>query len=344
MSSIETKQPKYPIDFVLTYVDGGDPVWQEKRQKYLNNRVTALTKNYRSWDNLHYWFRCVAKFAPWVHKIYLVTDHQVPSWLNTASDKIVTVNHDDFIPEQYLPVFSANPIELNLHRIKGLSENFVFFNDDTFITGEVGPEYFFQDGLPCDYPVEMPYGANEPTFSHILSNDVALINTKYNRRKVLKEQKDKFYSKAYKQGRRKNLFYSLWKSDRFFGFENLHLPSCMLKSAYEAVWEEFYENLDMTCHKRFRSDYDVNQYIVQYWMYMHGMFHPYNWRSSTRSYQLNDTFSQKNNIFVACAGIRRPTMKLVCVNDAVIEHFETSSVVLNTAFESIVPDKCDFEI
>jgi len=97
---------------------------------------------YRDRDILRYWFRGVEKYANWVHRVYFVTDNQKPSWLNTACPKLEMVDHTDFIPSCYLPTFNANTIELNFHRINGLSEHFVAFNDDMFINQPVTPDYY----------------------------------------------------------------------------------------------------------------------------------------------------------------------------------------------------------
>ena len=70
-----------------------------------------------------------------------------PSWLNVANEKIVVVKHEDFIPKEYLPTFNSHTIELNLHRIKGLSEYFIYFNDDTFILDKLQEKDFFKNGL-----------------------------------------------------------------------------------------------------------------------------------------------------------------------------------------------------
>ena len=341
-----TEQPiraDHPIDFILTFVDGHDPVWQKKREKYLETDRMFLERNYRSWDNLHYWFRCIAKFAPWVRKIFLITDHQIPEWLNTKNEKIVTIFHEDYIPSQYLPVFSANPIELNFHHIKGLSEHFVYFNDDTFIVSPTDPETFFQNGLPCDYPTEMPNGISDPVFAHIMANNIMTINKKYNRRETLRKYRKKFYSRVSLDGLKSNLFFSLFRTERFFGFINSHLPSAMLKSAYEGAWAEFRDDLDRTCRNRFRSDTDLNQNFIHYWMYVHGLFHPYNLKSIGHSFQLNDTESANNNIEKACSAILSRSLKLICLNDALIDNFETTKTLINTAMETIVPEKCEFE-
>ena len=103
---------------------------------------------YRDWETLRYWFRGVEKFAPWVNKIYFVTCGHVPSWLNLDADKLVHVKHSDYIPEEYLPTFSSHPIELNVNRIRGLSEHFVYFNDDTFLCRSIPKEIFYRDGKP----------------------------------------------------------------------------------------------------------------------------------------------------------------------------------------------------
>ena len=72
----------------------------------------------------------------------------VPKWLNTAHEKIQIVKHEDFMAPAYLPTFNINSIELNLHRIKGLSEHFVFFNDDMFLIDFVRPEDFSKTDFP----------------------------------------------------------------------------------------------------------------------------------------------------------------------------------------------------
>ena len=128
------------IDFVIPWVDGSDLEWRKSKNKYsgkIDEPVDITDARYRDWDILKYWFRGVEKYAPWVHKIYFVTCGQKPDWLNENHDKLVLVNHEDYIPHEYLPTFSANPIELNFHRIKNLSEHFVYFNDDTFIINKI---------------------------------------------------------------------------------------------------------------------------------------------------------------------------------------------------------------
>ncbi len=110
------------IDFVLTWVDGNDPEWQKARAEYDTERALGnKASHYRDYGTLKYWFRAVEKFAPWVDKIHFVTCGQKPEWLNEENPKLRLVSHSDYMPADYLPTFSANPIELNFHRIEGLS-------------------------------------------------------------------------------------------------------------------------------------------------------------------------------------------------------------------------------
>ena len=99
-----------------------------------------------TWVEGKYWFRGIEKNAPWVHNIYFVTWGHLPAWLNTAHPKLHIIKHTDFIPPQYLPTYNSPTIELNLHRIPGLSENFVYFNDDGFLIRPVTPQHFFKSG------------------------------------------------------------------------------------------------------------------------------------------------------------------------------------------------------
>ena len=134
------------IDFVLPWVDGNDKAWQEEKNKYSGKKTDSgnCPERYRDWEQLKYWFRGVEKYANWVNKIFFVTCGQKPEWLNEKNEKLVLIEHSDYIPKEYLPTFSSHTIELNMNRIPGLSEQFVYFNDDVFIINEVKKNDFFE--------------------------------------------------------------------------------------------------------------------------------------------------------------------------------------------------------
>ena len=253
------------IDFVLPWVDGSDSAWIKQRNEYLGiKNDQTQDSRFRDWENLQYWFRGVEKFAPWVNHIYFVTWGHIPSWLNTDHPKLTVVKHEDYIPKQYLPTFSSHPIELNMHRIRGLSEQFVYFNDDTFIINKMEPEDFFRNGLPRDYCIETALvqdDINNP-FACILMNNAALVNMHYSKREVIGRNWKKWFHPAYGKMVFRNMLMLPYRE--FSSFKYSHISSSFLKSTFEEVWREEGEVLDRVCRTRFRSPGDVNQYVMIY--------------------------------------------------------------------------------
>jgi hypothetical protein len=144
------------IDIVYTWVNGSDEAWRQKKvscsQRYDGNASIEAQSDARFMDNeeLRYSIRSVFKYAPWVNRIYIVTDNQVPFWFDSNCAKVKIIDHKEiFVNVDFLPTFSARAIEANLHHIKGLSESFIYFNDDIFLGSQCIPEYFFlKDGRP----------------------------------------------------------------------------------------------------------------------------------------------------------------------------------------------------
>jgi hypothetical protein len=134
------------IDVVYTWVDSSDPRWILKKRIFTGNEKGDSADNslrYLSRDELRFSIRSVVKNAPWVRRIYVVTDEQKPSWLK-ESDKLKIVDHREIFPDpSVLPVFNSHAIESCLHRIPELSESFLYFNDDVFLGKPVTPEHFF---------------------------------------------------------------------------------------------------------------------------------------------------------------------------------------------------------
>ena len=144
------QQPPFPIDAVFTWVDGADPVWLEQkrllRQKLFGDSGAPgdadNTARFQDNNELRYALRSLARYAPWVRSVHLVTAGQKPLWLNTKNVNLVS--HRDIFPENVsLPVFSGRPIEFCVHRVPGLAEHFMYFNDDVMLGRPVCPEDFF---------------------------------------------------------------------------------------------------------------------------------------------------------------------------------------------------------
>lgn len=105
----------------------------------------GLLKNrFNDKNELKYSLRSVEMYAPWIRNVFVVTNGQVPGWLNLSHPRIRLVKHEDiFENKSHLPTFNSAAIEVNLHHIKGLSNKFLYFNDDIFLAQPVKLDDFF---------------------------------------------------------------------------------------------------------------------------------------------------------------------------------------------------------
>uniref|UniRef100_A0A8C5DXN8 N-acetylglucosamine-1-phosphotransferase subunits alpha/beta n=1 Tax=Gouania willdenowi TaxID=441366 RepID=A0A8C5DXN8_GOUWI len=95
-------------------------------------------------EELRYSLRSVEQHAPWVRHIFIVTNGQIPSWLNLDNPRVSVVSHQDiFLNHSHLPTFSSPSIETHIHRIPGLSQKFIYLNDDVMFGKDVWPDDFY---------------------------------------------------------------------------------------------------------------------------------------------------------------------------------------------------------
>ncbi len=329
------------IDFVVMWVDGGDPIWQAKKAEYSKSVDTSKNsmnsvKAYRDWGTFKYWFRGVEKFAPWVNKVYLVTDQQKPSWLNIASEKLVLVDHSDILRKDYLPVFSANPIESNIHRIPGLSEQFVFFNDDVYLTAPVEPtDFFSEDGLPKYNTALSPIIPERYGTGHFQVNDMEIVTSYFSRDEILKN--GKFLS--FKQGLKNIVKTLLYRNSKFIcGFWENHLTHPLLKSTMELVWEKETAILEKTSASRFRNPSDTNIWLFKYWQIASGKY-------EVADPKLGDLFSLDHAGPDFWKLLNSGKYKIMCINDGFnVQDEEQVMTDFIKAMEELFPEKSSFEL
>jgi hypothetical protein len=141
---------RFPIDLIFTWVDGADPEFIKSLARFrptsTNKAETTDAARFKSCDELRYALRSINQYAPWVRNIYIVTNGQLPQWLDTEHPAINIVPHRAILEERYLPTFNSHVIESALHRIPGLAEHYLYLNDDMMLTRPVSPEYFFSAG------------------------------------------------------------------------------------------------------------------------------------------------------------------------------------------------------
>ncbi len=330
------------IDFVLTYLDPNDVEWQKEKNRYSPNKFADVNPNrYRDWNNLQYFFRGVEKYAPWVRKIHFVTCGHLPKWLNTDHPKLNIVKHEDYIPEKWLPTFSSRCIDMNLHRIAGLSEHFVYFNDDMFLTAPVKEEVFFKNGLPCDSAILNPASVTEDGQTQIFLSpfiDLSLINHYFDRKSVMRSHPAKWINLKYGPELFRTL--NMLPYPRFRGFLPIHLPYSYNKNVYEKVWELEKDRLEEVSSHKFRELTDPNHWLFSYWQYASGKFTPRN-PNLGHAYQLRDEQMARK----AGAAIVKHRYKMVCLNDAIrdAEEFEKIIAIVNSSLEQILPEKSLYE-
>lgn len=348
--NLRTRKPEteinYPIDFVVTWVDGNDPVWSEEKAKYLRASDTLTQKDnpemrYRRWNTLRYWFRAVERFAPWTNQVILVTCGHLPEWLNTENEKLRIVRHTDYIPAEYLPTFSSHTIENNLWRIGELSEHFVYFNDDVFLMNEVKPSDFFCGEVPKHCAVSRPNrsGKQMCSFDHALINGLGEINSAFKMREVMDCYPEKWLNSRMKDYYEYNA--RTYRDNFLSGMYFSHLCVPLRKSSMRECSEKFADKLKETSRNRFRSYQDVNHQIFQLWEMVNGTFEPVE-----RGYYGRYKALTAENLPLIAADMKNEKLKCICLNDSdeiKDDAFDGVKSCLLRLFEEKLPEKCSFE-
>ena len=340
------KREQYPIDFVVTWLDSSDPVWIKEYQKYkgITPMGDQTAARFRDWGLFKYWFRAVENYAPWVNKVYLVTNGTFPKWVNTSNSKLVLVRHSDYIPENFLPTFNSCTIELYLNRIPGLSEHFVYFNDDFYINAPITPDYYFKNGLPCDSNRETFYNVPKynPTdrFSIYMSMlaDIGVINRDFDRKKTWRQSPKRWFGTHLGMGIITSLL--LYNKERFIGFNWKHNEQPFLKSIFDEAWEKEKDMLEKSC-TRFREEVTLNPYFFRYWQFATNRFHP------VKLNRIMKYRTVKQDIPSILKALDEQEYCSLCINDTpscTEEDLVQFKEVIHSAFKVKLPNKSSFEL
>ena len=140
----------FPIDLVFTWVNSEDPEWQDLYSQHSPNveRDGSSISRFKSRDELKYALRSWDEYAPFVRKIFIVSNCAPPTWLDMENKRIEWVPHEEILPESVLPTFSSHTIESSLHKVPGIAEHFIYSNDDFFLTRPAYPDdFYFPNGI-----------------------------------------------------------------------------------------------------------------------------------------------------------------------------------------------------
>lgn len=241
-SSARTDWYADPIDVVYTWVNSSDKGWQEKISEFKDlSEVDA--DRFDQCDELKYSIRSIEMYAPWVRNIFIFSNCAPPDWFE-PSDRVRWVMHEEVVPEVLLPLFNSHAIETFLHLVPGVSEKFLYFNDDFFLTGFVRPSDFFTAYGQSVSRLE-PYGAL-PYFQQLRDEGRA----------------EEWHCAA------------LNCADLLFSHQGVkptkahrHAPYALQKSLYEDLINTFQKEAAVTRNARFRqlSDFSFTSFLYHHY-------------------------------------------------------------------------------
>lgn len=276
-----------PIDLVYLWVNGSDPRWQHDFYTYIRldnpDRTFSTGKErFIEHDELRYALRSAYQYVPWIHTIYIVTNGQVPHWLDINHPQIRIISHKQIMPETALPTFNSYALETRIHLIPNLTNLFLFSNDDFYFLQRVGPSFFFTSNW---FPI-------------VRSSDM------------------KFTRKAAESSQYcRNIIYSVNLFSGRFGpsklFEPVHTISSYRKDDFLECANLFPNDFNRTTYSRFRSERSVHRSIVSYYSIKahSAVYIPY---SKSKYDALYMTISSKKHMKESLIK-HRP--KMICVND-----------------------------
>lgn len=297
------------IDIVIPYVTQNDLRWQitcKRVSKKIGRPYIVNSQRFRSWDNLQFLFRGIAKFMPWVGTIHFVVcaETQIPEWLNR--DTVHVVLHKDIIPRKYRPTFNSCCIEMFLKNIPGLREHFIYFNDDLFPISPFNETDFFTMGYPNLHYRKVYYSDSQNMFRHQCKAGLDMISQDFS---------------VFCNG---------------FLYKNTHSCVPMLKSTMDIVWEKHAPEI-LRRISRFREDKNINQYIYSYYQYMSGKFVDKIFPNMYACFINCD-------VDTVCSIITEQQTGVLCINDAGAEdNFNLYKQCLINAFNKILPERCRYE-
>lgn len=288
---------------MITYVNGQDPQWQEEYRKAVPSAEGA--KRYRDWGTLPYLLRGICACMPFVDNVYLVVSSpsQVPGWVDGT--KLRVVLHEAIMPARLLPVFNSCTIEMFLHRIPGLAEEFVYFNDDMFPLMPCSPTDFFREGKGV-------IGFTRHLFAAGMYKKQCRTSDRLARR-------------------------SLGLKSRLFFVRPQHICSPMLRSASVQAFERLEEEILSTA-SRVRTPQNPNQYLYLDYMYYSGKIIPR--RISNKHISQGVWSAEKIADYIL-----HPRTSFACINDVSMPDgkFQRMQELMIEAFEKRFPQKSPYE-
>ena len=307
------------VDLVYLWVNGNDPEWRKRRKQFSKDNYddSGIDSEARYKDNgeLKYSLRSVEMYAPWIRKIFIVTDNQVPEWLDVTHPKIQIVDHKEILPQETLPTFNSVVIEHALHRIPGLSEYFLYANDDMFFNKRVEiSDFFYSDHLPVIRLSRRPF--RKLWYWYILNVKKKTLNN-YNhtiRNAAILVEK---------------------KFGRYIGHKTHHNIDAYRKSDMKHCYDIFKDEIEPTLLNHIRSNSDIQRNLYTYVAMMEKRGHV-KFVTHTTSFRCHIEHPHYLH------DLERSNPMLFCLNDSQFADEKSHSLV-SDFLEKRFPQKSQFE-
>ena len=313
------------IDLVYLWVDSNDQNWQSERAKWakkldLEGEININQCRYIDNQELRYSLRSAEMYAPWINKIFIITNGQIPKWLNKNHPKIKIIKHSEIMPHDYLPTFNSEAIETCIANIPELSEYFLSANDDKFFASKVLPSDFFD------------------------SNGNPIV--KMRKQNWVKDEINKsLYKHSYMYT--VNLFSSKINSTRDYSkYEPIHCIEAYRKSYFLECKKVFSDEFHSTGQKRFRLPNSVQHPIVDMYMVEEkGCYLQENISVLQQDYtqKVDNLYLTLGNEKVMEKTISEKKPKLLCINDGELV-LDVHRKSLKELLESLYPIKQNWEV
>lgn len=263
-------------------MNGSDLEFIESLRKFDKNYDPA---RFDDKGELKYSLRSIEKYASWIRHIFIVTNGQIPHWLDLENDKLTIVTHEELTVDEILPTFSSVVIETFLHKIPNLSERFIYLNDDIFIGCEIFPDDFYLKstgvniflGWPipeCTYDCPWIFigdgscdqicNIEECQFDggDCIGQTEEIVKKREKKLKTVESGKDVFA---------KSLIYTNKLFNKIYGFKTrkvlAHVGFLLEKSIIESMIKKFNHEIKKTQSHRFRNEEDL-QYAFTYYNFL----------------------------------------------------------------------------
>lgn len=296
------------IDYVMPYLDSSNEAWQKLYKKYANENHQSDDENEkRFYTNMFFKFvfRGIEQYMPWINNIFLLVqdDSHVPKWINRNTVKIIT--HDQFIPKEYLPTFNSCTIECFLHRIPGLSNFFIYGNDDMYVFDNVKQSQFFDNGMPLNTLVKHSPIYDNSQYCHMMMQMTYtvhnLLNLNYN-----------------------STFY----------YSPRHIQNAFSKPILSSIFNK-HTDIILNSISKFRENKNLSQYFfTNYYMLSTNSIYKMKHQKDQILIDLIQSFDKAVNLFKT-----ENKYKLVCLNnnnpdkDIILYHFFSQKFLNKSKYE-----------